>query len=261
MTKRISFNTIILIISLIFILLSNTSSSFAAKYPTIATWTDYGTHTLYSVRLTKKFTFNCEYYGSDNSAFITAAHTVAALPLHNFDAIYFAGKHKGRYFFNRNSDGLAKALYSWKPGETRFTKESDKINIDQFKKYNKIPWSLTAAKVGKYVTASKSIPLQQAYRYRVYIYNLENGKKKLLDKKVFGVKRIGKKIYYVKANENRYHKVKSLTIKKCNPKSKKRFFVKTISLPAGGKTVYTANLTKHYIKIKASGWKKNIKFR
>ena len=259
MTKNGIIKYGLLWLVVVMIVAGSAEFGFAESYPTKATISDYGTHSVYSVGLAKDYTFNCEHGSYGTAVFITHVHTAAAIPMKNNDSVYFAGKHKGRFFFNRGMD--ARALYSWKPGEHSFTLEAKNINIDQFKKYNTIPWPLVGAKVGKYVTASKYIPLEPAPRNQVYIYNLSKGTKRLLDRFVFGVKTIGKKMYYVRTDKNSSTGISALIIKKCNPKSSKRVFVKRIQLPKRCRTVYKALLTKHYVNIVASGWNKKIRYR
>ena len=251
----------VLLFALIVVLTILLSSrvSLAKTYPEKPTFDNYGTHAVYSVRLTPKYWFTCDIYRDYSVADIIGKHTVAAKPLKQDEMMFFAGKYKGKYYFNRIFLDTAEAVYSWKPGQTSFKKEADGIMLDQFRKYHrKFVWG--GAKIGKYVTAAETLPSGYIPRYKVYVFNLQKKTKRTLDKEVFQIRRVGKKIYYVKGimdNKGRFNK---LRVKCCSANGKHKKVVRKINYSKGTDVIY-ATLTKHYVKVRVNGKIKKYKYR
>ena len=247
----------LMMVMTILLLLFSAKIVSAKTYPEKPKYDDSGSYTVYSVQLSKKYSY---LFTADNEgayADIIGRHTVAVKQLNRYEIMILAGEYKGRYYFNRLFEDITVGVYSWKPGETSFRREAKGLALDQFKRYHKLPW--TGAKIGKYVTAAVGWPMDPSPRNKLYSYNLVTGHKRLLDKSVFGARNAGKKFYYVKGIRSKFG-FKRLDIKRCNPNGKGKIVIKRIYLKNNSYVKY-ANFTKHYVKTRSNGKFKKYRYR
>ena len=257
--KRISTLTIVLLLS---ISLTGTMFAFvpsdvsAKTYPSTQKQDGEWTETQLSAKYWLDITSG---YGA---IYDDSWSVVSSMILGENDSLTCSGKYGDTFYFSRKGITKAKGVYIWKPGWNNFKLASKGLALDQFRKNQGADWFYPGEgkRIGKWVTATNAINMSWDLRKKVYLYNLETKKKKLLGKNVMGVKVRGKRYIYVRAKVGRNNSVKKLVVYSCKANGKAVKRLKKYNVP---KSLYPIGVVigTKYVTVMGNGGTKKFRYK